>query len=152
MTISANEIRTLLIALARKRQVFCSELDFQLHLAWEMKERGWEVLLEYDPQCFKTNAAINILVVKPERIAFELKYKTTSFQCDIDGEQMCLKQQAAQNIGHYELIKNLSRVKAVVASGRADRGFTIGLTNDASYWREGRRGTAAEMFRMFDGR
>lgn len=152
MTVTADEIRTLLADLAEERRVFCSELDFQLHLAWAIKERGWEVVLEYDPQCFERNAAIDILVIKPQRIAIELKYKTTRFECEIDGLQLRLKQQGAQTIAHHDLINDVSRVETVVASGRADRGFTIVLTNDASYWREGRRGTAAEMFRMHHGR
>jgi hypothetical protein len=152
MIINTAEITTLLTDLAAKKPVFCSEMDFQLHLAWAMKERKWEVSLEYDPFCFDANAAIDILVHKPERIAIELKYKTALFDGEVQGQRLRLKNQAAQTIARYDIVKDISRVERVVAEAQAERGFVILHTNDAGYWREGKDGTADAMFRMFDGR
>lgn len=152
MAIDATEISKLLAALVRKRPVFCSEMDFQLHLAWEMKERGWDVLLECDPLCFDANASIDILVQKPQRVAVELKYKTARLDCNLDGRPLCLKNQAAQTIARYDIIKDISRIETVVAAGQAERGFAVFLTNDSGYWRKGKAAeTADASFRMFDG-
>lgn len=152
MAIDADAIRGLLEVLAKKRPVFCSELDFQLHLAWEMKARGWDLSLEHDPQCFDANAAIDILIHTPERVAIELKYKTSRLECEICGTPLRLKDQAAQDIARYDFIKDIWRIETVVADARAKRGFAIFLTNDGGYWRKGKAGTADEMFRMFEGR
>jgi hypothetical protein len=97
-TIDVAVITDLLAALAKKPAVFWSEKDFQLHLAWETKQRGWELHLEYDPECFKANAAIEILVLSPERVAFELNYKTTSLLHGLWPEPP-VKNQVAQHIG-----------------------------------------------------
>lgn len=150
--INGDEIKRLLSDLATKKPVFCSEMDFQLHLAWEMKARGWEVSLEFDPQCFDANAAIDILIHKPERIAIELKYKTTHFEYSVHGHSLRLKDQAARDVARYDFVKDVWRIERVVSGAQADRGFAIFLTNDAGYWRTGRDGTADAMFHMFDGR
>lgn len=71
MSINATTIAELLVGMAAKKSVFCSEMDFQLNLAWEMKERGWDVSMEYDPSCFDANAAIDIMIQKPHRIELD---------------------------------------------------------------------------------
>jgi hypothetical protein len=152
MKVNAEEMMSLLKDLAIKKSFFCSEMDFQLHLAWEMKQRNWELALEYDPQCFDANAAIDILVHKPERVAIELKYKTALFTGEASGQSLTLKSQAAQDVARYDFHKDIWRIEQVVAKGQAECGFAIFLTNDGGYWREGRNGTADEMFRMFEGR
>jgi hypothetical protein len=152
MPIDASSISQLLASLASRRPVFCSEMDFQLHLAWEMKERGWDLSLEHDPDCFDANAAIDILVHAPERVAIELKYKTSLLHCEIHGQPLRLKNQAAQPVSRHAFIKDIWRIETVVGDGKAKRGFAIFLSNDSGYWREGKVGTIDEMFSMFDGR
>jgi len=152
MKIDVNTIQKLIGTLAAKRCVFCSEMDFQIHLAWLMKEMGYELSLEYNPECFDANASIDIMIWKPERVVVELKYKTTHFKTEDNGHPLHLKNHSARDIGRYDFIKDISRVEHVVSSGKADRGFAIFLTNDSGYWRPGRVGTADEMFHMFDGR
>ena len=151
MTISSNTIQTLLKTLA-KGPVFCSEMDFQLHLAWLMKENGFDVALEYDPRCFEGNASLDIMVWEPERVAVELKYKTIPFETVVKGRPLRLKNHGAQDIGRYDFFRDVSRVEQIVASGAANKGFAVFLTNDPGYWRSGRDGTVAEMFRMYEGR
>jgi len=150
--IDANIIQHLLKTLAARKRVFCSEMDFQLQLAWLMKENGYELSLEYDPGCFETNASLGIMIWKPEQVAIELKYKTAHFEMKLDRHSLRLKNHAAQDIGRYDFFRDVSRVEHIVANGKASRGFAIFLTNASGYWRSGRNGTVDEMFRMFDGR
>ena len=117
-----------------------------------MKERGFELCLEYDPKCFEANASLDIMIWKPEAVAVELKYKTRLFETEVGGRPLHLKNHGAQDIGRYDFFKDVSRVEQIVASGKANKGFAVFLTNDGGYWRNGRDGTACEMFRMFDGR
>lgn len=152
MMISANTIQNLLQTLAARGQIFCSEMDFQLHLAWLMKESGFELSLEYDPKCFEANASLDIMIWKPEAVAVELKYKTLLLETEVGGRPLRLKNHGAQDIGRYDFFRDVSRVEQIVASGKASKGFAVFLTNDGGYWRSGRDGTAHEMFRMFDGR
>jgi hypothetical protein len=152
ITVDAGTIQSSLELLAKKRGVFCSEMDFQLHFAWLMKKSGFDVSLEYDPGCFDGSAAIDIMIWKPERVAIELKYKTALFEMEVGGRAFRLKNHAAQDIGRYDFFRDVFRVEQVVAANKADKGFAVFLTNDAGYWRAGRDGTAAAMFRMFDGR
>jgi hypothetical protein len=152
MTINADVMRNVLFDLAKRKPVFCSEMDFQLHLAWEMKERGFDLSLEFDPQCFDANAAIDILIHAPDRVAIELKYKTARLNCEVHGQPLRLKNQAAQDIARHDLFKDVWRLERVVGAGHAKRGFAIFLTNDGGYWRKGRNGTADERFRIFEGR
>jgi hypothetical protein len=117
-----------------------------------MKKRGWELSLEYDPLCFRANAAIDIIVESPERVAVELKYKTALFNATVLGRPTRLKNQSAQDVARYDFFRDISRVECVVASEKAVRGFAIFLTNDGGYWRAGRDGTADAMFRIHEGR
>ena len=152
MSIDAQQILKLLGDLALQKPVFCSEMDFQLHLAWKMKEQGWELSLEYDPRCFEANAAIDIMIHKPHQVAIELKYKTALAEVKIHGQALTLKNQAAQDCGRYDFLKDIGRIEKVVSKGEAARGFAIFLTNDGGYWRAGKDGTVDAMFRMFEGR
>lgn len=152
MTIDSSAVSELLAELSAKRRAFCSEMDFQLHLAWQMKARGWQLALEYDPGCFESNAAIDVLVFKPEMVAFELKYKTSPHETEFYGQPFRLKNQGAQDVSRYDFLIDVWRLETVVAKGRATRGFAIFLTNDAGYWKKGRDGTADQMFRISEGR
>lgn len=152
MTINADTVQSFLKSLADERRVFCSEMDFQIHFAWLMKERGFDLSLEYDPGCFKANASLDIMIWKPEQVAIELKYKTALFEAENSGHSVRLKNHGAQDIGRYDFFKDVSRVEQIVATGKADKGFVVFLTNDRGYWRSGRDGTADAMFRMFEGR
>src|SRR5215469_3937388 len=128
MTVGATEITKLLDDLGKaKRPVFCSEMDFQIQLAWQMRICGWEVALEYDPECFSSNTAIDIFVYKPERVAVELKYKTLPHGCEFDGLRLCLNEQLAQDHGRHDFWKDISRLQTIVAAHQSVRGFAIFL-------------------------
>jgi len=154
MRIDTTAISTLQADLTSRKPVFCSEMDFQLHLAWEMKESGWEVSLEHDPLCFEFNAAIDIMIHAPERVAIELKYKTALLSCEIRGRIFALKNQCADDCGMHDFIKDVSRIERVVEAGLADKGFAIFLTNHNGYWQPQSRPapTTFDQFRLHEGR
>ena len=75
---SMLNIEEVLIKLKLKRQLFVSEADFQLEMAWVIKELypDAKVRLEYTPR-FNPDMHIDILVIfKDSWIPIELKYKT----------------------------------------------------------------------------
>ena len=50
------------------------------------------------------------------------------------GERFSLKQRGAQDLGRYDVIKDLVRVEGVVAARQTTPGSVIALTNDPLYW------------------
>ena len=58
-----------------------------------------------------------------ERLAIELKYLTSAVRAEVPGEAFHLRTQAAQDLGRYDILKDLVRVERLVAAGLADRGI-----------------------------
>ena len=89
-----------------------------------------------------------------ERLAIELKYLTSAVHADVAGEAFQLRSQAAQDLGRYDILKDLVRVERLVAAGLADRGIVVALTNDSTYWRGPGRGTSPNYadLRLMEGR
>lgn len=87
------------------------------------------------------------------RVAIELKYKTRRhLHCHGD-EVFDLRSQSAQDLGRYDFLLDVQRVERFVQEKRADYGFAVLLTNDASYWSPAKRAdTVDEMFRLLQGR
>ena len=86
--------------LKNKRQIFTSEADFQLELAWIIKEEypNTKVRLEYCPS-FDLNMHIDILVIYDNKwIPIELKYKTKCCNKLINGEIFNLKNHGAKDV------------------------------------------------------
>ena len=87
------DIELVISKLKNKRKVFVSEADFQLEMAWIIKQEypNAKVRLEYCPT-FDFNMHIDILVVIDNQwIPIELKYKTKGCQKEIDNEIFNLK-------------------------------------------------------------
>ena len=99
--------------LQNKRQFFCSEADFQLEMAWVIKEMYTDakVRLEYVPTFddkINDKMHIDILVfINNKWIPIELKYKTKNSKKEeemrdqITKEVFNLKNQGAKNISCY---------------------------------------------------
>ena len=74
--------------LKERRKIFVSEADFQLELAWTIKENypNAKIRLEYCPT-FDLNMHIDILVIMNNKwYPIELKYKTKGCKKIIDDE------------------------------------------------------------------
>ena len=125
-----------------KRQIFCSEADFQLEMAWVIKEmyRDAEVRLEYVPT-FDDKMHIDILVfINNEWIPIELKYKTkkskkAKMTDQITKESFNLKNQEAKNIGCYLYLKDIERIERIkeAVKNNFKEGYAVFLTNDETY-------------------
>ena len=94
---SVFNIESIITNLKQRRQLFVSEADFQLEMAWVIKELypASKVRLEYTPR-FNPDMHIDILVILNNKwIPIELKYKTKARlklqSYEIDGEYYHLK-------------------------------------------------------------
>lgn len=120
------------------RPVFHSEADFQHALAWQIHDARPRaaVRLELPREIGGRRMHVDIWVVEAgERIAIELKYFTRRIDVVVGDERFRLRDQAAQDLGRYDILKDLVRVETLVAAGEADRGYVLALTNDSSYWK-----------------
>ena len=125
-----------------KRQIFCSEADFQLEMAWVIKEmyRDAEVRLEYVPT-FDDKMHIDILVfINNEWIPIELKYKTKNSKKEkmtdqITQEVFNLKNQGAKDINCYLYLKDIMRIEDIkeAVKNNFKEGYAVFLTNDKTY-------------------
>lgn len=126
-----------------KRQIFCSEADFQLEMAWVIKEMypNAKVRLEYVPK-FNDKMHIDILVfISNKWIPIELKYKTKNSKKEeimIDKktqEGFNLKNQGAKDISCYLYLKDIMRIESIKEQGEINfkEGYAVFLTNDKIY-------------------
>ena len=125
-----------------KRQIFCSEADFQLEMAWVIKEmyHDAEVRLEYVPT-FNDKMHIDILVfISNKWIPIELKYKTKNSKTEkmtdqITQEVFNLKNQGAKDIGCYLYLKDIMRIESIKqeVKNNFEEGYAVFLTNDETY-------------------
>lgn len=140
MSINMTEI---IEKLQDKRQIFCSEADFQLEMAWVIKEmyHDAEVRLEYVPT-FNDKMHIDILVfINNEWIPIELKYKTKNSKKEekmtdqITQEVFNLKNQGAKDISCYLYLKDIMRIESIKEQEKNNfkEGYAVFLTNDETY-------------------
>jgi hypothetical protein len=70
----------------------------------------------------------------------------------VGGELFDLPQQSANDISRHAVIKDITRVEALLADGYADEGCVVVLTNDRSCWQPSSRpDTIDAAFRLHDG-
>lgn len=118
--------------LSDKRPIFHAEADFQHALAWEIQKHYSESDVRLETKVFGKNTKIylDILVTyQGKRYAIELKYKTRGLDCVVNGEEFFLNNQGAQDIGRYDVLKDLYRLEQMVDAGVVDEGVLIFLTN-----------------------
>lgn len=139
------DVATIMDELMKEGVIFCSEADFQHALALKIKENfrkneiSGKVRLEYP--IGDGNCHIDIMLfVGDKRYPIELKYKTKMIEeikaSEID--KFSLKNQSAQDIGKYLYHMDIKRIEGIMAKNPKEfgRGYTILLTNDASYRRK----------------
>ncbi len=125
--------------LSRKRPLFHNEADFQHALAWEIREfyPDSKIRLEKKIQAFGQKMYLDIWIeYLGRKYAIELKYITRKFNCVIADEEYALSNHGAQDIGRYDVLKDLQRLEQMIMVGAADEGVLIFLTNDSSYFME----------------
>lgn len=122
--------------LRSRRTIFVSEADFQLELAWVIKELypNAKVRLEYCPT-FDTAMHIDILVIDNGMwIPIELKYKSKGCSKIVDDEVFNLKNHGAKDVNSYLYLNDIKRIEKVKRNVECfERGYTVFITNDLSY-------------------
>ena len=149
--LSKEKIKRLVEMCLEERKIFHSEADFQHYLAWKIHKEfneNFEIRLE-----FVIGAKhIDIILIDSDKnkIGIELKYKTKKSLVKIDEEDYNLKSHGAQDIGRYDVIKDIERLEELVTEDKIKLGFVIFLTNDESYMRKVKKN--ASEFSLEDGR
>ena len=133
------DIELVIEKLRNKRKIFVSEADFQLEMAWIIKEQypHAKVRLEYCPT-FDFNMHIDILVIINNKwIPIELKYKTKGCIKNIDDEIFNLKNHGAKDVNCYLYLKDIQRIERIKDNvSEFDVGYTVFITNELSYLRK----------------
>jgi hypothetical protein len=147
------DVPAMLLALATQRPVFHSERDFQHALAWQIQQSYPQAHIRLEPRP-RRGIHLDVLVhAGGRRTAIELKYLGAALHATVDGELFDLPSQSAQDISRHDVIKDITRVEALLADGYADRGFVLVLSNDRSYWQQALRAdTIDAAFRIHEGR
>ena len=153
------DMEKIIKTLQGKRQIFCSEADFQLEMAWVIKEMylNAEVRLEYVPT-FDDKMHIDILVfISNKWIPIELKYTTKKGEMRDKKTQEVfnLKNQGAKNIGCYLYLKDIERIEHIKQEVKNNfkEGYAVFLTNDKTYLKHPRKiNCDYEKFSLGDGR
>lgn len=133
------DIELIMTKLKSKRKLFVSEADFQLEMAWIIKEEYPKatVRLEYCPT-FDFNMHIDILVVMDKKwIPIELKYKTKGCVKNIDNEIFNLKNHGAKDVNCYLYLKDIQRIERIRKNVKEFKeGYTVFITNEISYMKK----------------
>lgn len=148
-------LSAILKSLSETRPVFHSEADFQFALAWQIKLLlpTAEIRLEYPPPNDPAKA-VDIMVRNDKHIyPIELKHKAKQLSTTIDGERFNLKQHGAQDLGCYDLVKDICKVESLAPNLEGFKaGYIIWLTNDPFYWKPPRNPQAGYAdFSVHDG-
>jgi hypothetical protein len=104
-----------------QRPLFHAEADFQHALAWEIHRLNpsVKVRLEINLSTMGQREYLDILVQDDDATcAIELRYKTAKFDAVYNGEEFHLLNHGAQDIGRYDVIKDIVRVERFVDSVR----------------------------------
>jgi hypothetical protein len=147
------DLETALSALAPRRPVFHSERDFQHALAWQIQLAypQAQIRLETRP---RRGVHLDVLVsLDGLRTAIEMKYLVAGLQASVSGELFDLPHQSANDISRHDVIKDITRVEAVLDDGYADFACVLVLSNDRSYWQSPVRPDSIDAaFRLHEGR
>jgi hypothetical protein len=151
--IDLAEVEEVMSALAERRPVFHTEADFQHAFAWELQRRHPEARIRLETRP-RPGVRLDVLAITDgRRVAIELKCLLRDLTTTIDGELFALPNQSAQDVRRYDFVKDVARLEVLRREAYADVGFSIALTNDASYWQGGNReGVADAAFRLGEGR
>lgn len=149
-------IHELLASLAVERPIFHSEADFQHAFAWLLHRRHPQlsVRLEIPVRVGQSVMHIDLLASSGnENVAVELKYKTRALTFTAPEEEFRLTNQAAQDLGRYDFIKDIHRLERLTLARPGTSGYAILLTNDSSYWTQARGSDSVDAaFRLHPAR
>lgn len=140
--------------LAKSRPIFHSEADFQHALAWEIQRLNPTNKIRLErPFSENERNYLDLFVINREKmIAVELKYKTRGLRVETNDETYNLLDQSAQDLGRYDVLKDVQRIERYVETNENCNGYVIFLTNDSAYWKKPNiTNTIDASFRVHDG-
>ena len=159
------DLNDVLSALAETRPIFHSEADFQLELAWHIRERdsNLAVRLESRPREWAARIAetgvkrprLDIEVRSGEqRTALELKYlKRKNWSGEHGGQYFDLVS-GVVDLSRYDVVKDISRIEKYIEVTPSSNGAVVVLAGDPAFWREPEAGgseSADSAFRIHHG-
>lgn len=157
---------------------FHSEAQFQFELAWRLQEsydckanlEDLTVLVKGDKKKGGDKDKIIqkmytdiVLENNNYRVAIELKYKTASFECHSNGQEIHLFRHGAADLGRFDYLMDVNRLELLVYSEKAmnelellnkfftvkeievkkkcNKAFAVLLTNESAYWEKSHKTT-----------
>ena len=140
--------------LSSLRPIFNMEADFQFALGWEIQKKfpDWSVRFEHKPTNLKDRIFVDLWIKGDQTSAIELKYKTRKLDVNVKGESFNLLDQAAQDLGRYDFLKDVERLENIVSTHNNVKGYAVILTNDSAYWKSPTTETVDAEFRIHEGR
>ncbi len=149
------DVEATLKRLAGDRPIFHSEDDFQHALDRAIRGSFPRVRVQLEqplPLQDRRGYADLWLRTPAGDIVLELKYWTQALRTTVASEEFSLRAHSANDLGRYDLIKDLVRIEHLVDVGHAGTGAVIAITNDHLYWTKPNRQTNDADFRIHDGR
>ena len=133
------DIKEILKELSKTRPLFQNETDLQFFIALALKEKGYEIRLEYysGKENNKRKYVDLVAVKNNECYIFEFKYKTKKEEITISNERFELFDHQSKGLGSYLVLKDLERTEKHMNQKflnlKVTKGYVIFLTNDKSY-------------------
>lgn len=157
--ITKSHIENILKNFANQGNLYLCESQFQFDLAQEILRQFKNCLvhLEFPSEKMgaKRFAYYDIVVQEGEQyFVIELKYKTKKDEITYKGNKYFLKNQAAQDLGRFDYLKDISRIEQwsqLNPNRKLSGGVAILLTNDQSYWDRSGVGCNYEEFALKEG-
>lgn len=113
------DLERVTLDLAQTRPVFHSEADFQFSLAILLHELYRDLAIRLDiPQSHRIT--LDMLITSPsgdDSFAIELKYQSALWSGDVVGQAFHLQNHGADDIGGYDIVKDVARIESLVADG-----------------------------------
>ena len=145
MDVSLKVLCGILDTFAESGKLFSNERQFQLELAWELKEHGYTVLLEVLEKSKRKKYVDIVVELSPnEYVAIELKYtiRQKDMVYDVNGKCVRTFAQGNDDGRRYDFLYDFQRIEELInqktdafsiANAKVVKGFAIIMTND-NYW------------------
>ena len=143
--------------LAKTRQAFFSEADFQFAFSTVLQKiLGKQAKIYLERPVCGLGYTVDIWVkIGNEIYPIELKYKTKLSTIVDNGEEIELANHAAVDLGCYAYIKDIVRIEEIknnMGEKKFGGGFAIMLTNEPLYYKDTKRNSSYQQFKIFENR
>lgn len=141
MSVTLTELESNLKKVVFNGNIPVCEAQLQYELAVELGKSypNAKIFFEYpatDKSSTKRIYYDLVIVENDTYYVIELKYKTKDENVSIYGVSYTLKNHAAQDLGRFDYLKDVSRIENFSANTNKNfgGGFAVIVTNDSTYW------------------